>query len=100
MLRRVRVRVDPLRDHAPQAGLVREPLAGEPADGVPADAQLARSAIRDGPVERDDVRAGAEAYRLLQLLLRVVESLLPVMSVSWIPNESSAVSILTPQFRG
>lgn len=82
MLRRVRVVPDPLRDHLPQAGVLREPLSGEAADRVPSDLDRPGRAVEDGLRNGNDIWLVAEADGVFESELTLCEILLPVRRVS------------------
>lgn len=82
MLRRVRVVPDPLRDHLPQAGVLREPLSGEAADRVPSDLDRPGRAVEDGLRDGNDIWLVAEADGVFESELTLCEILLPIRRVS------------------
>lgn len=98
MLRRVGIRVDLLSYELAKPGLLREPLAREPADGVPADVHAARRITQHGIALWNDAGRSAKSRCALKADLALGEPRLPAISQvkvgEWTYSHRAAMSRL------
>jgi hypothetical protein len=89
MLRRIRILVDPLRDHLSQPSLFSKPFSGEAADRVPSNLHRTTWPIDNRLSYRDDIGLTSETHRVLQCYFTFIQVLFPIKETSALELGSS-----------
>jgi hypothetical protein len=99
MLGWIRILIDPLGDHLAEPRVFGEPLASDAADRMPTDLDGAGLTVESGGCQRDDIGRLAEADRMLEGQLTLVEVFLAAETESASLNENSIIISPGPQRR-